>query len=82
MNYTYRIPTCANIAFGDIESWLSDWHSIDMLMMFAFSVGIEWIDESYLQTKQSDLAQRLRGSGFKYDGFDWSVKEVTNDIPM
>lgn len=71
MSYAFRIPTCANIAYGNKESWLNDWHSLDMLLSMELSMGFVWIEHDVLSTLLSDIALYLRDLGLRYDGFDW-----------
>ena len=71
MSYEFRIPTCAQIVFGNKESWLSDWHSLDMLLQMQATYGIIWKERYILATLISDIAQRLRELNLRYNGFDW-----------
>lgn len=70
MSYQFRIPTCANIAYGNIESWLNDWHSLDLMLQMQQDKFI-WVEADIMRTLASDIAIRLKECGLKYNGFDW-----------
>jgi hypothetical protein len=38
--YEFRIPTCANITYGNIDSLLNDFHSLDMLVQMESTYNI------------------------------------------
>ena len=70
MTYQFRIPTCANIAYGNKESWLNDWHSLDLMLQMQQDKFV-WVEADIMRTLASDIAIRLRECGLRYNGFDW-----------
>ena len=74
MKYKFRIPTCANIAYGDIETWLNDWHSLDLILMMQQDKFV-WVEADIMRTLMSDIAIRLREKGLRHNGFDWEQND-------
>ena len=70
--YHFRIPTCAQIAYGDIDSWLDDWQSLKLMLSMTSANGFKWVEESILWTLLSDITQNLKYNGCVYDGKEWS----------